>query len=148
MNFFSGALTGAAAGLIGDKAGDTLDDLQGKEHPLLDSCLHKDIHRIAGLLEQIKHEVDTPIDNIITLFPGGLTQLPDHEKAYTMMFAPAATSIIFQVPGVGNSIALSLGVGWNILNLPNNTLCGLPQSATASITVLFRASNVMYGSAI
>ncbi len=113
---------------------------------------HAILHRIEGLLKDIaintKAEItDKPITNTIVLQPGVLIRYQTYGRLYTLIFAAAAVQVLFNVPGVGNA-TLNLNAGWNVINLPDGTEIGLPQSAANNVNLIFRATNIMYGSAI
>ncbi len=112
---------------------------------------HAVLHRIEAHVKALAdaHKPDQPKTQIIVLHPGlgSFIRYQTYGKQYTLMFAGAAVQVVFNVPGIGN-VTMNLNVGWNIINLPDGTQIGLPSTATNSVNLLYRASDVMYGSAI
>lgn len=142
-------IVGAAAGLIGDKAGDQIDKLQGKpEHPLLGSSLHQDIHHAVELLEKIAKGVEHSAERSYLTIPlNNYVTLHTKSRPYNSMFLGASTSVVFSIAGIGD-VPLTLTPGWNMLNMPDGTRVSLPSAATAAVNVLFFTSNNSFGNAI
>lgn len=145
---FGAVATGAAAGILSSKVEEQIDNVTGQgDHPLLDSCIHEDLHNIVRLLMAMKEEMDAPYDKIMVLQPGTLVTLHSHEKPYMMLFANGGVLVNFYVVGVG-TVPITLSAGWNVVNLPDGSQIGLPSNASGNANLLFRASDVMYGNSI
>lgn len=157
MEMLGGALAGAGAGVAAQKASDKLSQPKSNFWNELAwyerwEEQHSVLHRIEKYLSQIaeyeKEQIDDkPKSQVIVLQPGVFIRYQTYSKLYTMMFAAAAVQVQFNIPGLGNA-TLNLNAGWNVINLPDGSEVGLPQSASGNVNILYRASNVMYGSAV
>lgn len=140
-------MTGAVAGVAASKADAATSKSYLDEHA---PDIHHDIHTISDLLQQIEEHLRAGVcrkrdkQETLVLQPGIMLPLSTYERAYTLMFAPVTVLVKFDVPGVGITY-LTLVPGWNVLNLPDGTWAGLDISATTSVSVLYRATDVLFG---
>lgn len=132
--------TGAAAGMIVDHAAE-------KSHlEIFGECLHSDIH-------DIKHAILSRDDKGVfyeptTLQPGILVQLDIAKlrRKYSMVFVAETITLQFEISGLSlTNTFLTLQPGWNILNVPDGSRWGLPATAPQNISVLFAASDELFG---
>jgi hypothetical protein len=64
-----------------------------------------------------------------------------------MMYAAAQFTVYAEIPGVGTNPAITIGAGWNILDLPDGTQISVPTGATA-VNALIRLDDEAIGVAI
>ena len=156
MEMVNGVLAGVGAGLGANYGQKQLDQAQRKPDFFNEVAwferweeTHSVLHRIEAHLKTIADAAkpDEAKTQLLVLQPGVTIPYQTYGKQYTLMFIANATQVLFRVPGIGNML-LNLNAGWNIINLPDGTEVGLPLSAPTSVNVLYRASNVLYGSAI
>ncbi len=156
IDAISGAIAGVGAGLGANYGQKKIDQGQRKPDFFNEAAWfdrweeeHSILHRMEAHLKAIADAAkpDQPQTQILVLQPGQFIRYQTYGKQYTMMFVGAATQVQFNVPGVG-LVTMNLNAGWNIVNLPDGTEVGLSASATSNVNVLYRASDVMYRSAI
>lgn len=144
----AGAITGAAATHGMQKvseqiSGTTADHI--KHH--FGGPIARIEDALCAIAENTSHEREEPYEDRMTLQPGIYMPLSKRGRLYNMMFVSSPTAMQFQVIGLPVT-ALTLTSGWNILNLPDESQVSLPSTASGNVSVLYRAANVMYGSAI
>lgn len=142
-------IQGAMAGIVGDKAGETLYGHGHLEDGNQQECLHADIHAIRDSLKKIAGTGDQrPFFDRVTLQPGILIPMDKMDRAYNIAFVAASTAIQFEVIGLGQAFTLTLQPGWSVLNMPEGTRWGLPSNAVGSVGVVYCATNEIFGNAI
>jgi hypothetical protein len=144
-------ITGAAGGIVGDLTGEALYGKPHLEESGNQECLHRDIHKIVACLEHITSvSPRAPRYKRITLQPGTLVPMHNehYDRHYNVAQVSAITPVIFEVIGLGQAYSLTLNPGWNVLNMPEQTNWGLPSNASANVSVLYCASDVLFGNAV
>jgi len=148
-------IAGGTQAIVGNLTGKQLDKVTGDIPYLAENGadVHRDIKTIADCMLYLckKEDKNTkPYYERITLQPGTLIPMLNeaHDRNYNMALLSAATTVNFQVIGLGQAFSLSLMPGWNVLNMPDGTLWGLPSAAAANVSILYCASDVMFGNAI
>lgn len=149
-------ITGGSQAIVGGLTGKKLEKLTG-DVPYLavnGEDLHRDVRSIAECLQYICHKEEDkalkPFYKPVVLQPGLLIPMHNesHNRTYNMALAATSTVVQFKVPGLGQAFTLTLQAGWNILNMPDSTEWGLPASASGNISLIYCASNSMFGNAI
>jgi len=142
-------ITGATAAIVGDKAGEVL---YGKSH--LDEhgeCVHHDLHKIVENIERMASASPRPpIYQRVTLQPGYLVPMDNerYDRHYNLALVSSSMQIQFEVIGLGQPFTLTLAAGWNVLNMPEHTNWGLTSGAGSNASILYCASDHMFGNAI
>jgi hypothetical protein len=153
MNRF---IEGSAHAIVGGLAGNKLDKATSQSPYLAENGqqVHSDIQAMVACLQYLCHKAEDeqlkPIYQPIMLQPG--TLIPMHNertnRLYNMALVATSTSVQFKVPGLGQPFALTLAAGWNVLNMPDYTEWGLPSAAPNNVSVIYCASNSVFGTAI
>jgi|SRR5712672_643430 len=142
-------ITGAAAGILGDKTGEALYGRGHLEHSEQQECLHCDVHAIREGIERIASQGSfKPIYERIVLQPGILIPMEKFDRNYNIALVSASTPVQFEVIGQGQAFTLTLAAGWNILNMPEDTRWGLPSNAAGNVSVVYCATNELFGNSI
>lgn len=141
-------ITGAAAGILGDKTGEALYGKGHLEESHNQECLHADIHAIRDCLEHLAGRSRKAIFDRTVLQPGILIPMDIFDRDYNVALVSVNTPVQFEVVGLGQAFTLLLAPGWNTLNMPEGTRWGLPASAKSNVSVLFCATDDLFGNAV
>lgn len=94
------------------------------------------------IYELLDRELASDIDEVIMLRPTpNFWRMNTKGRKYTMLLVASSLSLVCDVPFVG-SVSLTLQVGWNTLNLPDET--GLALASGSDTPVLYRCTNVQF----
>ena len=112
------------------------------------------LRRIEGLLRQIAANTEPSAPShariertiIVQTYPG-MYRLSREGRLHVMMYAAAQFTMYAEIPGVGTNPAITIGAGWNILDLPDGTQISVPTGATA-VNALIRLDDEAIGVAI
>jgi hypothetical protein len=119
-------ITGAAAGILGDKTGEALYGKAHLEESHNQECLHADIHRIADCLESMLEnpvsEMGTPRAVTAQVTPGVLLPDNQHRKGVSVFNASASTLYL----GLFSNQLLTTSL--YTTQIPPNTLYEMPTS--------------------
>lgn len=136
-----GAVSGAAAAILGDKVEDWFE---GETHEMRVEQANAEALRLLHHIAHSCYELSHPIhrDSFINVIPGIQLSL-NSDRAHVAFYTPQAINVTIQ-SAFGNQ-SLALGIGWTTLDRPEGSYLMLNTGSSTVIQLVRRDSDVVYG---